>query len=164
MIWPRWAWVLLGGAALLLAVIVWVMPRGGPQDLNNTAFVAALKRGEVRSAVLSTQNGTLSVRGQLASGDPYQTRALAADPALSLQALQARGVSVQYAATPRLTGLGVLSGLLTLALIVGLVMVLLRRNPGTQDTASSFGKTRAAVVMEGQVKVTFADVAGCDEA
>ncbi|MFC4424653.1 cell division protein FtsH, partial [Deinococcus navajonensis] len=158
--WPRWAWVLLGGAALLLGVIVWVMPRGGPEDLNNTAFVAALQRGEVRSAILSGQNGTVSVRGQLSSGATYQTRALAADPVLRLEALQARGVNVQYAAIPRLTGLGVLSGLLTLALIVGLVMVLLRRNSGTQDTASAFGKTRASVVMEGQVKVTFSDVAG----
>ncbi|WP_229780732.1 ATP-dependent metallopeptidase FtsH/Yme1/Tma family protein, partial [Deinococcus malanensis] len=163
--WPRWAWALLGGAGVLLVVIVLVMPRGGGQDLNNSDFMQALKQGEVSSAIVTFQNGTAAISGQLKNGDPYHTRGLASDPALRLEALQARGVNVQYAPTSRLSGLSLLSGLLTLALIAGLVMVLLRSRQGnSQDTTSQFGKSKAAVISEGQVKLNFTDVAGCDEA
>ena len=45
------------------------------------------------------------------------------------------------------------------------VMLLLRRNNGGgTDAASNFGKSKAAIISEGQIKLTFADVAGCDEA
>ncbi|CAM3390973.1 ATP-dependent zinc metalloprotease FtsH [Deinococcus deserti] len=150
---------------MLLVVIVLVMPRGGGQDLNNSDFMQVLRQGEVQSAVLTFQNGTAAIRGQLKNGEPYQTRALASDPAVQLEALQARGVNVQYAPTSRLSGLSLLSGLLTLALIAGLVMVLLRSRQGnTQDATTTFGKSKAAVISEGQVKLNFTDVAGCDEA
>ncbi|WP_221090205.1 ATP-dependent zinc metalloprotease FtsH [Deinococcus aquaedulcis] len=157
-----WLWGVAAAVTVLLVLALW--PRGRQDDLNLTDFAQALNRGEVQSAVIAYQNGTAVVSGQL--GDqPYRTRTLAADPLLNLDALQAKGVSVSYAAPPRLSLLGTLSLLLTLALIVGLVILLLRgRQGGGNDAAGNFGRSKASVIGEGQIKLTFADVAGCDEA
>ncbi|PTA67611.1 cell division protein FtsH [Deinococcus arcticus] len=157
-----WLWGVAAAVTVLLVLALW--PRGRQDDLNLTDFAQALNRGEVQSAVIAYHSGTAVVTGQL-NNEPYRTRTLAADPLLNLDALQARGVSVAYAAPPRLSVLGTLSVLLTLALIVGLVILLLRgRQGGGNDAASNFGRSKASVIGEGQIKLTFADVAGCDEA
>ncbi|WP_414657706.1 ATP-dependent zinc metalloprotease FtsH [Deinococcus sp. VB343] len=140
-------------------------PRQTPEWTLNQ-FTEALQNKEIRTARILYQNGTALVRGE--GGDPpapYTVRTLPSDPALNLRTLEARGVTVTYVPTPRTSVLGVLSVLLTTALIGGLVIFLIRsRNGGGNDAASAFGKSRAAVVSEGQIKLTFADVAGCDEA
>ncbi|MDO4245425.1 MAG: ATP-dependent zinc metalloprotease FtsH, partial [Deinococcus sp.] len=140
-------------------------PRQTPEWTLNQ-FTEALQNKEIRTARILYQNGTALVRGE--GGDPpapYTVRTLPSDPALNLRTLEARGVTVTYVPTPRTSVLGVLSVLLTTALIGGLVIFLIRsRNGGGNDAAGAFGKSRAAVVSEGQIKLTFADVAGCDEA
>ncbi|PNY82919.1 cell division protein FtsH [Deinococcus koreensis] len=142
-----------------------MLPRGGGNDLNLTDFTTALKRGEVSEARVTFQNGTALLSGTLRSGQPYSTRTLIGDPVVKLDALQAAGVNVSYLPPARLSVLGVLSILLTLALIVGLIILLLRsRQGGGSDAAGTFGKSKAAVIAEGQIKLSFQDVAGCDEA
>ncbi|NTY00718.1 ATP-dependent zinc metalloprotease FtsH [Deinococcus sp. JMULE3] len=161
----RGAWLWVAGGAVLVLLLAWVLwPRAQSGELDVTAFARALDGGQVRTATITFQNGTAVVTGALDSG-PYRTRTLAADPLLNLESLQARGVNVSYGAPPRLSVLGALSLLLTLALIVGLIVLLLRsRQGGGTDAASTFGRSRAAVISEGQIKLTFGDVAGCDEA
>ncbi|WP_232337875.1 ATP-dependent zinc metalloprotease FtsH [Deinococcus arboris] len=157
-----WWWAL--GLLTAVVVLTLLLPRGRSAELPLSDFEAALARGQVQTAVISYQSGTAVVTGQL-NAEPYRTRTLAADPLLTLDALQARGVNVSYAAPPRFSALGVVSVLLTLALIAGLVVVLLRgRQGGGNDAAGSFGRSKAAVIGEGQIKLSFSDVAGCDEA
>ncbi|MFC3833798.1 ATP-dependent metallopeptidase FtsH/Yme1/Tma family protein, partial [Deinococcus rufus] len=159
-----WMWGLFAGAVVLL-VLAFALPRNTGNGLDLTDFTAALRRGEVAEARISAQNGTLALSGRLRDGQEYQTRTLASDPVVKLDALQAAGVNVSYLPPARLSVLGVLSILLTLALIVGLVIVLLRSRQGSgTDAAGTFGKSKAAVIAEGQIKLSFQDVAGCDEA
>ncbi|WP_322473518.1 ATP-dependent zinc metalloprotease FtsH [Deinococcus sp. AB2017081] len=161
---PMWMWGLFAGAVVLL-VLAFALPRNTGNGLDLTDFTAALRRGEVAEARISAQNGTLALSGRLRDGQEYQTRTLASDPVVKLDALQAAGVNVSYLPPARLSVLGVLSILLTLALIVGLVIVLLRSRQGSgTDAAGTFGKSKAAVIAEGQIKLSFQDVAGCDEA
>ncbi|GAA0509629.1 ATP-dependent zinc metalloprotease FtsH [Deinococcus depolymerans] len=160
-----WLWGLLISAVLLLIVLGLAMPRAGNSEMNLTDFTAALQRRQVSSVTITYQNGTAQLSGMLQGGRSYRTRTLAADPALNLASLQAAGVTVSYAAPSRLSVLGALSLLLTAALVVGLVILLLRgRQGGGTDAAGTFGKSKAAVISEGQIKLNFTDVAGCDEA
>ena len=160
-----WGWGLLGSVVVVLIVISFTLPRGGGTDLTLTDFTAAVQQGEVRSANITYQNGTALLTGQLSSGEEYRSRTLANDPLIELSALQGAGVTVAYVPPARLSVFGVLSVLLTLALIVGLVILLLRSRQGSgTDAASTFGKSKAAVIAEGQIKLNFSDVAGCDEA
>ncbi|WP_415831333.1 ATP-dependent metallopeptidase FtsH/Yme1/Tma family protein, partial [Deinococcus frigens] len=160
-----WGWGLLAGVLLVLVVVSLTLPRGGGNDITLTDFAASVRGGQVQSANITFQNGTALVTGQLQGGQEYRTRTLANDPLIELARLQGRGVTVAYAAPSRLSVFGVLSVLLTLALIVGLVILLLRsRQTSGTDAASNFGKSKAAVIAEGQIKLNFTDVAGCDEA
>ncbi|QBY10407.1 ATP-dependent metallopeptidase FtsH/Yme1/Tma family protein [Deinococcus metallilatus] len=160
-----WGWGLAAAVVLLLLLINAASPRGHTGDLSLTDFTDALRAGQVQTATVQFQNNTALLTGTLKSGSSYHTRTLAADPAITLNRLQAAGVSVTYAPTARLSLLTLFSGLLTMLLIVGLLLLLFRnRGGGGTDAASSFGKSKAAVIAEGQVKLTFQDVAGCDEA
>ncbi len=60
--------------------------------------------------------------------------------------------------------LGQLLWLLPAAILIGLMIVLMRQMQGTGAKAMSFGKSRARLLSANQKKVTFRDVAGCDEA
>ncbi len=57
-----------------------------------------------------------------------------------------------------------ISIIIPLALIIGIWMVIFRQIQSGGNKAISFGKAKAKLVSEGQTKITFADVAGCDEA
>ncbi|OOV14488.1 ATP-dependent zinc metalloprotease FtsH [Deinococcus sp. LM3] len=162
---PPWLWGALISLTLLLIVLGLTLPRQRGDELNLTDFTAALTGGQVSSATILYQNGTAQLSGLLEDGRPYRTRTLAADPVLNLAALQAAGVTVSYVAPSRLNVVSLLGVLLTGALIVGLIVLLLRgRQNGGSDAAGTFGKSKAAVISEGQIKLNFTDVAGCDEA
>ncbi|WP_272975992.1 ATP-dependent zinc metalloprotease FtsH [Deinococcus geothermalis] len=160
-----WGWGLAAAVVLLLLLINVASPRGHSGELSLNDFTNALQTRQVQSATVQFQNNTALLTGTLKSGEPYTTRTLASDPAIQMDRLQAAGVDVTYAPAARLNFLTLLSGLLTLLLIVGLLLLLFRqRGGGSTDAAGTFGKSRAAVISEGQVKLTFQDVAGCDEA
>jgi|DewCreStandDraft_4_1066084.scaffolds.fasta_scaffold00426_72 cell division protease FtsH len=60
--------------------------------------------------------------------------------------------------------LSILSNVLPLILMVGFFLFLIRQARGAQDSLFSFGQSRAKQFSKGTPKVTFADVAGVDEA
>jgi len=69
----------------------------------------------------------------------------------------------QKAADTSWIGLAV-TGLLPLILIVGFIIFMMRQAQGTNNQALSFGKSRARMFLGNKTVVTFADVAGVDEA
>uniref|UniRef100_UPI00344B7764 ATP-dependent metallopeptidase FtsH/Yme1/Tma family protein n=1 Tax=Deinococcus sp. TaxID=47478 RepID=UPI00344B7764 len=161
-VWPLW---LLGAALLLLAVVSLTMPRTPVTSLGLDQFQSALTRGEVQSLGIQYSGNTAVLGGTLKGGVQYSTRTLASDPLLDITALQKAGVNVSIAQVGRLNWVTALSTLLTVGLIAVLLFILLRnRSNQGSDPANQFGKSRANVFQEGQVKVSFADVAGCDEA
>ncbi|MBI1784379.1 ATP-dependent zinc metalloprotease FtsH, partial [Candidatus Sumerlaeota bacterium] len=73
---------------------------------------------------------------------------------------------IPYTAKPKNAFLQTIfiSLLLPVGVIVLLYMLLMRQLQGTGNKAMSFGKSKAKLVQEGQIKVTFKDVAGVEEA
>ncbi|MFC4454841.1 ATP-dependent metallopeptidase FtsH/Yme1/Tma family protein, partial [Deinococcus sonorensis] len=161
----NWLWWLLGGVVVLVATISFVLPRSSQDEISLADFGTALSRGQVQRVVILYQDNIASLSGLLSDGRAFETRTLSTDPLIGFPALQARGVDVSLAQPSRLNWVAVLSTVLTGALIVVLLVVLLRGNRQSgSDGASQFGRSKATVHAEGQVKVTFAEVAGCDEA
>ncbi|PJK13283.1 cell division protein FtsH [Lysobacteraceae bacterium NML07-0707] len=81
--------------------------------------------------------------------------------------LLSRKVEVVQAAPSSGRGIlvSILLNLLPIALIIGFWFFMMRQmQQGGAKGAMSFGKSRAKMLTEDQTKVTFADVAGCDEA
>ncbi len=67
--------------------------------------------------------------------------------------------------TPDTSWIGlVLTGLLPLLVIGGFIFFMMRQAQGTNNQALSFGKSRARMFLGNKTVVTFADVAGVDEA
>ena len=60
--------------------------------------------------------------------------------------------------------LNILGGLIPFILIAGVLIFMMRQAQGTNNQALSFGKSRARMFMGNKPTVTFADVAGVDEA
>ncbi|GHG10345.1 ATP-dependent zinc metalloprotease FtsH [Deinococcus piscis] len=138
----------------------------GPKEMPLSEFTAQLDGRRVETAVLRPDGDTLELHGLLVGGKPYQTRTLPGDPALTFSELQRRGVKVAYRPPSGTSWLTVLSWMLSLLLIGVLLYMLFRsRQMGNGDPAAqAFGKSRASVVNIDRVGVTFADVAGCEEA
>ncbi|MBN2365298.1 MAG: ATP-dependent metallopeptidase FtsH/Yme1/Tma family protein [Calditrichaeota bacterium] len=80
---------------------------------------------------------------------------------------QAKGVSIEFV-QPSSEWLLVLGQMLPWILLIGFWIFLARRMQGAGGGGGknifSFGKSRAKMMMESETKVTFDDVAGCDEA
>jgi cell division protease FtsH len=62
------------------------------------------------------------------------------------------------------TWLNILAGLIPFLLIAGLLVFMIRQAQGSNNQAISFGKSRARMFMGNKPTVTFADVAGVEEA
>ncbi len=80
-----------------------------------------------------------------------------------MKRLEAKGVAIR-AAEPRPSLFGVLVSLLPWILILGIWFFLFRQMQAGGNKAFSFGKSKAKLLTGDTPKVTFADVAGADEA
>ncbi|MFC4452150.1 cell division protein FtsH, partial [Deinococcus sonorensis] len=122
-------------------------------------FFADVRAGRVTSVTLQG-DGSTSV--MLQDGQPHYV--VLPPDAQTLETLRKAGVpfSVLDGSSP----FGWVTAVLPLILAVLILLVMWRSVRGGQPGggASQFGRSKATVHAEGQVKVTFAEVAGCDEA
>ncbi|MFI5371437.1 MAG: ATP-dependent zinc metalloprotease FtsH [Candidatus Eisenbacteria bacterium] len=161
----------------LLALVAYRMYQGNfmatPRaEINYTRFLAEVKSGNIASLdiVENVVNGelnneaTLKVAGHDLKFKAFKTNILGTGEKLPDLVL-ATNPNVQI--TVRSAGFNWLSFLITalpFLLLLPVWMLLIRQMQGSGSAALKFGKTRAKVLVESAPKVTFKDVAGCDEA
>jgi cell division protease FtsH len=156
-------WYLLGFFLLLAVVQAYLaMPTG--RTVSYSEFKALLAQDKVAEVTINDQ----AIRGQLkpAEGTDEKSRAFIAtrveDPKL-VEELEQR--KVKYTGEVASRWLPELLGwVLPLLLIVGLSSFFFRRMSGSEGGVMSFARSRGKIYAEDDVKVTFADVAGVDEA
>ncbi|MEL0028957.1 MAG: ATP-dependent metallopeptidase FtsH/Yme1/Tma family protein, partial [Perlucidibaca sp.] len=158
-------WVLIAGA--LTFVFGNFNKSSSSKAMNYSEFLASVDAGEVKQVRIQPD----SITGERSNGETFETvRPPAQDPDLINQLLKQKVTIVGAAPEQQ----GVLSQLLVAAfpilLMVALFMFLSRKmgggmgGGGGRGNPMTFGKSRARQLTEDQIKVTFADVAGCDEA
>jgi cell division protease FtsH len=166
-----WTKSLLIWVGVLFALVLFVqMIDGGSRTATGTAipyseFVRQVNGGNVRSVTIATDSSRNSaIVGKLQSGETFRT--VAPGDASVSDKLLAKGVDVQVKAEEQSSiWLYMLYNSLPFLLILGIsffVMRQMQKNAGSG--AMGFGKSRARMLTEKQGKVTFADVAGIDEA
>ncbi len=142
--------------------------RGQQETLDYTEFRAELEAGNIQSVTI--REG-VSVEGRLkrpiqrdqAQIDRFQTR-LPTELTEELEG-ELRAQNVQIEARPAGNNwINILVGLLPWVLIIGLWLFVFRQMQAGGSRAFSFGKSKARLLSGDTPKVTFADVAGCDEA
>jgi cell division protease FtsH len=159
--------ILVAIIALVFTVFQPAGPGRGEQPLSLTQLAAMIKRGEVKSIEVSEDKLTV----QLASGGQATARKERVD---SLpQTLQPFGVTgddlarvdLKVVEPPQFSNwLGLLVNLLPLVFFGAILLFMMRQAQGSNNQALSFGKSRARMFMGNKPTITFADVAGVEEA
>ncbi|HET8534611.1 MAG TPA: ATP-dependent zinc metalloprotease FtsH, partial [Sphingomicrobium sp.] len=166
-----WVKSLLIWVAILFGLVLFVQMIGGSartatgEQIAYSEFIRQVNDGNVRSVTMTTTADRNSmITGRLSDGGVFRTTA-PADASVS-SALIDKGVDVQVKADEGSSiWLLMLYNSLPLILIIGIsffVMRQMQKNAGSG--AMGFGKSRARMLTEKQGRVTFADVAGIDEA
>jgi cell division protease FtsH len=163
--------VLVMGVSALL--YTWFAGSSAPEAVGWGDFLNRVSRGEVQQVVQKDVTLTVTPAG---GGEEYTVIApgvpgVNADYLKDIQAAaDAGGVTfdrgqyiVERAEDNSWIGL-VLTGLLPLLIIGGFIYFMMRQAQGTNNQALSFGKSRARMFLGNKQVVTFADVAGVDEA
>ena len=104
-----------------------------------------------------------SIKGQLADGTEFTT-VTPNDPNL-INTLRDKGVEIKAELPPQPPWwTGIFSSLLPMLLLIGVWFFIMQQTQGGGNKVMSFGKSRAKLNSEENLKVTFKDVAGADEA
>lgn len=154
-------WVII--ALVLMSVFNSFGPRQvSGHQIDYSRFIADVKNGQVNKVVIDGR----SISGQTKEGKHFTTYSPGDDPGLIGDLLN-NGVIIQ--ARPE-EGNGLLMQVFIswfpMLLLIAVWIFFMRQMQGGAGGrgALSFGKSRARMLGEEQVKITFSDVAGCEEA
>ena len=155
-------WVVI--AVVLMSVFNNFAPRGerGDLTLSYTQFIQAVKMGQVQQVSIDDN----VVKGKMQTGETFRTYT-PNDPHLVDDLLEG-GVDIKALPPEQpsfLMQLLVSFGPILLLIAVWVFFMRQMQGGGAGGRgAMSFGKSKARMLEEDQIKVTFSDVAGCDEA
>jgi cell division protease FtsH len=137
-------------------------PQQETRSMTYSSFISDVKAGRVKSVTIE---GT-TIRGTTIEGRSFRTES-PNDPGL-IGDLLANNVEIRAQEAQRRSLLmDILISWFPMLLLIGVWIYFMRQMQGGGAGgrgAMSFGKSKAKMMSEDQVKVTFADVAGCDEA
>ncbi|MDO9583565.1 MAG: ATP-dependent zinc metalloprotease FtsH [Desulfomicrobium sp.] len=153
--------VLWAGICMVMIVLfnMFNQPPVSPNDLNYTQFLAKVRQGEVVSVKIQGSR----ISGVLANDQRFTSYA-PDDPTLVDTLVKS---NVQVKAEPQEDApwyMTVLISWFPMLLLIGVWIFFMRQMQGGGGKAMSFGRSRAKLVTQEETKVTFADVAGVDEA
>jgi len=151
---------------IIAVVLMSVFNNFGPptpraQSVPYSDFIANVKSGHVQSVVIDGR----TVKGQLASGEKFSSYT-PNDPEM-INDLLSNGVQVKAQAPEQESLLmQIFISWFPMLLLIGVWIFFMRQMQGGGGGrgAMSFGKSRARMLGEDQVKITFSDVAGVEEA
>ena len=129
-------------------------------------FVTSVSNGDVKKVRIEGQ----TISGERANGEKFETfRPLIPDPELMSDLLDKKVFVEGAAPEQQSVWMQLLVASFPVVLIIILFMFFMRQmqggaGGGGRGGPMSFGKSRARMLSEDQIKTTFADVAGCDEA
>ena len=155
-------WVVI--ALVLMSVFNNFGPRRtGTEQIEYSRFIADVKQGRVQKVVIEGRN----IQGVLHTGERFGTYIPETDNKALVGDLLENGVVID-ARPPEQQSLlmQIFISWFPMLLLIGVWIFFMRQMQGGAGGrgALSFGKSRARLLGEDQVKVTFADVAGVDEA
>jgi cell division protease FtsH len=161
--------VMLALVVVALAVVYTLVSQTTPgPDKPYSLFLNDVKAGSIQSIVQEGSKLTVTNKGTNTAYTVIVPGLLAdAYPEVDAAAKAGNQPVPQYVAKlpPDTSWLGIIvTGLLPLLIIGGFIFFMMRQAQGTNNQALSFGKSRARMFLGNKTVVTFADVAGVDEA
>jgi cell division protease FtsH len=162
---------------VLLSLVAYRMYQGSftaPQrvEVSYTRFIREVKDSNIANLQITEgtvtgelkRESTVKVNGKDATYKAFKTNILGDGASLPDRVWEKNPGAEIDVRTAGLNWLSVLFTWLPIVLIFGFWLFMLRQMQSGGSAALKFGKTKARVLMETQPKVTFKDVAGCEEA
>ncbi|MFO1422152.1 MAG: ATP-dependent zinc metalloprotease FtsH [Candidatus Competibacteraceae bacterium] len=155
-------WVVI--AVVLMSVFNSFGPKVAPSaPMSYSAFLQDAKQGRIKQVTIDGR----TLQGRTDSGERFTTYSPETDNSAMIGTLLNHGVEIE-GQPPEKQGLlmQIFISWFPMLLLIGIWVFFLRQmqGGGAGRGAMSFGKSRARMMSEDQIKVTFADVAGVDEA
>ena len=155
-------WLVILG--VLILIFSNISDRNKPDAMNYSQFVAEVNAGQVKQVTIDG----LQISGEKTNGTKFESvRPAVEDPQL-MPSLQKNNVVIEGTAPQRQSVLmQLLIASFPVLLIILLFMFFMRNmggGAGGKNGPMSFGKSKAKLLSDDQIKITFADVAGADEA
>ena len=145
-----------------------VEPSNGPHAVGWREFVADVEQGKVEGVrIESMDNGQGVYRYVQVDGDRREERTAPGPVGDDASAfLRLHNITPNYTANEGMSvaSVAIWSSVIPLVVLVALFFFFMRQMQASGGKAMSFGKSKARMLNESQNKVTFADVAGIDEA
>jgi cell division protease FtsH len=136
-------------------------------EISYTSFMSELEGGRVvtlliKNNTLPGESSSATLRGELRDGSRFLTYGVDVD---NLAAAAAKKGVVVTIEPPQKTSwwVTILSSLFPTLLLIGVWVFFLYNMQGGGGKVMSFSKSKAKLFLDNRPKVTFADVAGCDE-
>ena len=153
-------WYVLGFLAVMALAQAWFLTPAGHQ-ISYSEFKQAVRNAQVTEVIVGDQTIRGTYKSETNGGRNFNTTRIE-DPQL-LQELETAGVKYSGEMVSRWLP-EVLGWILPLLLVFGLWSFFFRRMSGAEGGVMSFARSKHRVFAEDDVKVSFADVAGVDEA
>jgi len=155
-------WVVI--AVVLMSVFNSFGPKVAPTaQMSYSQFLQDAKQGRIKQVTIDGR----TIQGRTDSGERFTTYSPETDNSPMIGELLNHGVEIE-GQPPEKQGLlmQIFISWFPMLLLIGIWVFFLRQMQGGAGGrgAMSFGKSRARMMGEDQIKVTFADVAGVDEA
>ena len=136
-------------------------------EISYTEFIAKLEAGEVR--ILQIRNNTVpgesssaTLQGEMKNGQRFLTYGI--DVSGIADKAVAKGITVTFEAPQKNTWLmSLMTSLFPTLLLIGVWLYFLNNSQGGGGRIMAFGRSKAKLFLDNKPKVTFNDVAGCDE-
>ena len=149
---------------LIIIVAIWMIDYYSTStvsktDITYSAFMKHVQQDEVKQVTIVDN----VISGKLKDGKDFSTVAPSDDSLIPT--LRARDIEIKAELPPQPPWwTTILSSLLPMLLIVGIWFMLMQQSQGGGGRVMNFGKSRARRYDEDNIKITFKDVAGADEA
>jgi cell division protease FtsH len=156
-------YVVLILVAIAIMTSLWNKPTPQVTEISYFKFLEQVRENTIKNVSISKSTGAISAITE--RNERIRTVAPDNDPRL-YQELDQHRVDYQIKAPDQANWLLSFFStmLLPVLVIVGIWMFMLRQAQSGSNQAMSFGKSRAKLMIDNKPKVTFADVAGVDEA
>ena len=156
-------WYAIAAAAILLLTQMWLSESSRVKEIPYSEFQQLVAQGKVADLLVGPAviSGTFKNPGP---GEPSRFTTIRVEPGLA-ETLRNEHVAFSGQAGPGIFQ-SLLSWILPTIFFVAVWMFVIRRVAGAQGASGlmSIGKSKARVYVEKDIKITFADVAGVDEA
>ncbi len=147
-------------AAFVIAIDAFSGQSANKSELSYTGFIQQVQQKKVESVTITNDHG---IKGKLKNGTEFNSYA-PTDETL-IKTLQDKGVEIT-AAPPEQPAwwMSLLGSAIPIIILVVLFFFIMQQTQGGGGRVMNFGKSRAKLMGEGNVKVSFKDVAGAEEA